>query len=96
MLGPASNHPPGTAHHALCLGNELDYKTHRFLTNIEDVLPLIRNAFAATPRPWEVWPEGESAGDADTYFVLCTGYSYTTLYAILKLIDPQLDLPCEG
>jgi hypothetical protein len=44
----------------------------------------LKEIYSATPRPWEIWPEGKPFGTPDDYCREVTGHSWRALLAIVE------------
>jgi hypothetical protein len=81
MLGPADPHPIDSAEFALCLGNELDYRSDQMIDfGAERMLPLVQRAIET--QAWLRW----DPPDPEAYFHACTGLSYRQIYSVIDTL----------
>jgi hypothetical protein len=62
---------------------------------VDDLLEVVRKAFAANIPPWTGWPE-PPCGSAKAYFQLCTGVSYDQLLVLFDTFGVAGDLRRAG
>ena len=90
-LGPAHQHPIGSAERAICLGNEFEYYTKRAVERgVDDIYAILRRVI--DEQPWLV-PDNPIGQTLDDYVFGCTGFRYHQLWTLIDTLKPDHGLP---